>query len=197
MLSNKFLAGLARYAGLLALLAYFLACLVIVVMNYRGAGYTISRHIGFSAASIVIFAVVGTIAAGLLAVNLFFHSRCRWDFGKMFVIYAIVTVVCLAVVGWFPHVDDGCVVVNAIHRVAAWLMILLTPVFAVGFLRKGGGGKLFRVYLGLFVVLAVGFVLAAVFVSEFFFSISLYTESLYLLSLVGLTQILAFAPKHI
>lgn len=196
MQNNKVLAWLAKYSGLIALGIYVVACVPIVVVNYQDPSFTISRHIGISPVSIVIFAIADTVATALLAFNLLYHSRKRWDLGKVFVAYAAITAACLAIVGWFPHVDGGIVITNAIHRVSAWFAILLTPIFAFVFLRKTKGqtGRLFRVLLVLFIVEAVVLALIAVFAREFFVSTSLYTESLYLISLVALTQVLAFAP---
>ncbi|MFV0484727.1 MAG: hypothetical protein ACK5MU_00640 [Candidatus Saccharimonadales bacterium] len=196
MQNNKFIAKLAKYSGLVALCIYVITCVLIVVVNYQDPSYTISRHIGISPVSIIIFAIADTIATALLALNLFYHSRKRWDLGKVFVAYAAITAACLAIIGWFPHVDGGSPVITIIHRVSAWFVIFLTPVFAFVFLRKTKGktGKLFRTLLTVFIVEAIAFALIAVFVPDFFFSTSLYSESLYLVSLVAITQVLAFAP---
>lgn len=198
MQNNKLFAKFAKYSGLLALLIYVITCVIIVVVNYQDSSYTISRHIGVSPVSIVVFAVADTIATGLLAFNMFYHSRKRWDFGRVFVAYAAITAACLAIIGWFPHVDGGSAVITIIHRVSAWFVIFLTPVFAFVFLRKSRekSGGLFRVLLAIFIVEAVAFALVAVAVPEFFFASSLYLESLYLVSLVALTQVLAFAPTQ-
>lgn len=196
MRNNQVIAKLAKYSGLLALLIYIVAGAAIVIVNYQDPSYTISRHIGISPVSIIVFAIADTIATGLLAFNLFFHSRKRWDLGKVFVAYAAITAACLAIVGWFPHVDGGSPIITIIHRVSAWFVIGLTPIFAFVFLRKTKGktGRLFRVLLILFIVEAAIFALIAVFTPDLFVSTSLYTESLYLVSLVALTQVLAFAP---
>ncbi|MDR3297982.1 MAG: hypothetical protein LBT19_01210 [Candidatus Nomurabacteria bacterium] len=197
MRNSKFLEKFAKYSGMIALCIYVVTCVFIVATNYQDPSYTISRHIGISGTSIVVFAVADTIATALLVFNLLYYSRKRWDLGKVFVVYAVMTAACLVLVGWFPHVDGGSQVVTMIHRISAWVVIFLTPFFMMVFLRKTKGrtGKIFRAILILFVAEAVVFALVLVLAPDFFVSTSLYSESLYLVSLVVLTQVLAFAPN--
>jgi hypothetical protein len=200
MQNKRFFQALAKYSGLVALGIYVVTCVAIVVANYESASYTISRHIGLSPTTAIIFAIACTIATALLAFNLFYYSRKRWDFGRVFVAYAVITAACLALIGWFPYVDDGLVIVSLIHRAAAWFLIFMTPLFVMVFLRKARrktDSKLFHAVLILFLVQAVVCAGIAVLVPNLFFSTSLFSESLYLISLVVVTQVLAFAPNNV
>ena len=188
-----------RYSGLISTLSFFLICVIVVALNFKSIGYTISYHVGLSLFSIISFAVVSVFSAICLLINMLLYAKKRWPFQKLIVAYAITLSVCLIFTGCFPYAPHTFPsVVTIIHRISAITFFIAPPIFALVFLILGQHYSLYyKIPFLIFLVKSIVSLFIFIFYTDMALSASLVSEALHLSGTITVSQVLSFAPNTI